>query len=686
MSAICPAMEAHSDSRATKEDAKATASTGHISDDAPSGVTLIQHNIFNIAYDQKKRREDSACEHPSSLQLALVAAQLCGDIFALAPLLFLSYYLFALWESLEPTIDLVFSFALFTLIEHIVQRGQVSNKTLLGLIMQNSAAICELIFGPASVGLDLQSSQEFETSALLPREGLFDWEVPGAEFLLMTSQKLRIQATIASQVLVIAFWISQKPSPEREILATLGVIHPLILFAFPTDESNTAAHIVWTESKAFIRMKALYTLAFGNRFRQDLTIDGATDNVSQEFEHASLAAGPVPDIKRKIMRGIPRAWYWQFIDSIMLHFSLITYSLALPWCLSISSVATIALLQQTIAPLRSPFSSYAFRNQPSFAAICQRAKNFYDALNLKSNMASGTASFPAKWSSEAGMKVSYRGVSYRYSGMAPNAVNDLSFDIASGQTVMIVGANGSGKSTLVKLLTRLFDPTYGDIFIDDLPLRSWDVGQVRASMAVLSQNSEIYPLSIRDNFTVGLPARKPVSQDDIVNAARAGGAYDLIQRLPDKFNTVLDPASPFVDTVNGWVGGASQNLVALRQRKMARNVPISQGEKQRILASRMFTRLGQINARLVIVDEPTSSMDSISESQIFSRLLECRDGKTMVFITHRFGSLAKRVDLILCMDEGRIVEMGTHATLMHKSDGYYAKMYNVQAEGYGDAT
>ena len=81
---------------------------------------------------------------------------------------------------------------------------------------------------------------EFETSALLPREGLFDWEVPGAEFLLMTSQKLRIQATIASQVLFIAFWISRKSSPEREILATLGVIHPFILVMFPTDESNTA--------------------------------------------------------------------------------------------------------------------------------------------------------------------------------------------------------------------------------------------------------------------------------------------------------------------------------------------------------------------------------------------------------------------------------------------------------------
>lgn len=154
-----------------------------------------------------------------------------------------------------------------------------------------------------------------------------------------------------------------------------------------------------------------------------------------------------------------------------------------------------------------------------------------------------------------------------------------------GQVVAIVGANGSGKSTLVKLLARLFDPTYGDIFIDDLPLRSWDMDQVRSSTVFLSQTAEIYPLSIRNNFTVGLPARNQVVDADIDNAARAGGAYDLIQKMPKKYDTVLEPTSPFVDTVNGWVGGASENLTALRQRKMVHNVHITQGEKQRVLAS-----------------------------------------------------------------------------------------------------
>lgn len=104
-------------------------------------------------------------------------------------------------------------------------------------------------------------------------------------------------------------------------------------------------------------------------------------------------------------------------------------------------------------------------------------------------------------------------------------------------------------------------------------------------MAFLSQNSEIYPLSIRDNFTVGLPlGQKEVTDADIDKAARLGGAYDLIQRFPNKSDTVLDPVSPFVDTMNGWVGGASPNLAALRQRKNAYKSPISTGEKQRILA------------------------------------------------------------------------------------------------------
>jgi ABC-type multidrug transport system fused ATPase/permease subunit len=135
-----------------------------------------------------------------------------------------------------------------------------------------------------------------------------------------------------------------------------------------------------------------------------------------------------------------------------------------------------------------------------------------------------------------------------------------------GQVVVVVGINGSGKSTLMKLLGRLFDPISGDIYVDDQPLPSFDVAQLRDSMAFLSQSSEVYPVSLRENIALGISSQKHIEQSDIEDAARLGGSYDLIQNLPQQFDTVLEPVSMTLPSMGACPGGASADLEAMMKQ------------------------------------------------------------------------------------------------------------------------
>jgi ABC-type multidrug transport system fused ATPase/permease subunit len=171
-------------------------------------------------------------------------------------------------------------------------------------------------------------------------------------------------------------------------------------------------------------------------------------------------------------------------------------------------------------------------------------------------------------------EVIYRNVSFQYPNQEREAVDNVSFEVLPGQIVVVVGVNGSGKSTLAKLIARLFDPLSGEIYVDDQPLPSFDVDQLRDSMAFLSQSSEIYPVSLRENIELGLPSRKSIEQSDIEDAARLGGSYDFIQKLPDQFDTVLEPIAMTLPSM-GCCPGVSPGLEAIISQIIPPKVPIS---------------------------------------------------------------------------------------------------------------
>lgn len=244
--------------------------------------------------------------------------------------------------------------------------------------------------------------------------------------------------------------------------------------------------------------------------------------------------------------------------------------------------------------------------------------------------------------------ITFNSVTFSYPGSAKPVIDDLDLFIPAGSVVALVGVNGAGKSTLIKLLNRFYDPTAGSIMFDGIDLRRFEARQLRRMMSVLSQFPMQYHALARENIALGNLENKGLEQD-IIAAARGAGAHSFITQLPEQYNTLLG---------KWFVNGAE----------------LSGGEWQRLALARAYFR----QAPVVILDEPTSFMDSWSEADWFDRFREMLDGKSGIVITHRF-TIAMRADIIHVIDQGKIIESGTHRELLEQ-DGFYAASWKVQMQ------
>jgi ATP-binding cassette subfamily B protein len=254
-----------------------------------------------------------------------------------------------------------------------------------------------------------------------------------------------------------------------------------------------------------------------------------------------------------------------------------------------------------------------------------------------------------------GLDIEFRHVSFSYPGGSERegrdqTLRDVSFHIAPGEAIALVGRNGAGKTTIVKLLTRLYDPDEGQILINGRDVKEYDLEALRAQIGVIFQDYVTYYLSAARNIGVG-NIEAIDNHEDIRTAATKSGAAAVIERLPDAYDTMLGK----------WFDQGNQ---------------LSGGEWQKIALARAFMR----DAQVLILDEPTSSLDPQAEYEVFARFRELTAGKSAIFISHRFSTV-RLADRILVLENGKIIEEGSHAELLAHA-GRYAELFSLQAEAY----
>ncbi|RIH84252.1 putative ABC transporter ATP-binding protein [Meiothermus luteus] len=243
-------------------------------------------------------------------------------------------------------------------------------------------------------------------------------------------------------------------------------------------------------------------------------------------------------------------------------------------------------------------------------------------------------------------EIRFEGVGFCYPD-GRRALEGLSFALRKGERLALVGENGAGKTTLVKLLLRFYDPTEGRILVDGVDLRELDLKAWRACIAAVFQDFGRYALTLKENILLSDPAG-PHDPARLEEAARAGGAWELVETL-------------------GWE--------ALLSRSFG-GTELSLGQWQRVALARAFFR----RAELLVLDEPTASLDPKEEAHLYRRFAELTRGKTMLLITHRLGSV-QMADRILVLHQGRLVEEGTHEALLGWG-GIYAELWRSQAGLY----
>ncbi|HUK61283.1 MAG TPA: ABC transporter ATP-binding protein [Stellaceae bacterium] len=294
-------------------------------------------------------------------------------------------------------------------------------------------------------------------------------------------------------------------------------------------------------------------------------------------------------------------------------------------------VVFIAYLAQLYAPVNQITQSWGL-----IAGARVGARRCFEILDTEPDLADGTRLFPA---ARARGDVEWRGVSFRYRPELP-VLRGVDLHVTPGQRIAIVGATGAGKSTLVSLVPRFFDPSAGAVLVDGIDVREYRLQALRRQIAMVLQPPLVFPISVRDNIAYGRPE---ASDAEIEEAARLARIHEHVMRLPEGYATILGDAAT-----------------------------LSEGEKQRLTIARAILR----DASILILDEPTSSLDVETEALVMEGLARLTRGRTTFVIAHRLSTV-RSADLVVVLKDGLLVERGSFAELVRQG-GVFADLYATQ--------
>ena len=287
----------------------------------------------------------------------------------------------------------------------------------------------------------------------------------------------------------------------------------------------------------------------------------------------------------------------------------------------------------------------------TLSSIADQALFLTDLLaffEMKPNVCSKPNAIPAPRPIQRGFE--FRNVSFRYPDTERWILRRLNFRLECGERIALIGQNGQGKTTIVKLITRLYDPTEGQILLDGVDLREYSIEDLNREVGVIFQDFMRYEMTARENIAVGR-----IECLDDVDAIRSAAEKSL---------------------ADGVVAKLAKGYEQMLGRRFEGGVDLSGGEWQKLALARAYLR----DAQVLILDEPTAALDARAEYEVFERFNELTEGKMALFISHRFSTV-RMAERIIVLEDGAIVEEGNHSQLMALG-GRYAEMFELQASSY----
>lgn len=448
----------------------------------------------------------------------------------------------------------------------------------------------------------------------------------------MMLQQMIIVATLSASILVFSPWL---------LLAMVGCLVPAFLgeshFAFLGYSLN------FRQTPVRRQLDYLRLLGASKESAKELKLFGLHSFLVDRY--ASLS-NEIYEQNVVLARRRFRAGGWLSLLSTSGYYGAYAYVIYRTVTGEIS-VGTMTFLAGAIAAASTNIQNIF----ATFSSIADQSLFLTDLLEffaVQPQVRSLPDALPAPRPIRAGFEL--RDVCFSYSGNARMVLDHLTFRLEPGERVALIGENGQGKTTLVKLLTRLYDPTAGRILLDGIDLREYSIDDLRHEIAVIFQDYMRYEMTAGDNIAMGRIEQRG-APEKLRQAACKSMADAVIARLPGSYRQMLG-------------------------RRFDGGVDLSGGEWQKVALARAYLR----DAQLLILDEPTASLDARSEHQVFQRFTDLTEGKMALLISHRFSTV-RMADRIVVLEKGRIVEEGSHSQLV-SLDGLYREMFELQAASY----